>query len=145
MLPALLRALYLCVCSAWLHFLQLFLKLSIADEFISHTFKAHLLAAVCAEFGVTSAHDNIPHDTSLEWLETTARSIFEKRLVPHESRVAITVPMAPLTSPNSVQRLEVSITRAPCATQTTVSSPGASSGEALDALCPVWVALTVAT
>ena len=40
---------------------------SIADEFISHTFKAHLLAAVCAEFGVTSAHDNIPHDTSLEW------------------------------------------------------------------------------
>ena len=62
---------------------------SIADEFISHTFKAHLLAAVCAEFGVTTAHDNIPHDTSLEWLETTARSIFEKRLVPHESRCNI--------------------------------------------------------
>ena len=46
---------------------------SIADEFISHTFKAHLLAAVCA----------------LEWLETTARSICEKRLVPHESRCNI--------------------------------------------------------
>lgn len=62
---------------------------SIADEFISHTFKAHLLAAVYDEFGVTSAHDNIPHDNSLEWLETTARSICEKRLVPHESKDAI--------------------------------------------------------
>ena len=62
---------------------------SIADEFISHTFKAHLLAGVYDEFGVTSAHDNIPHDTSLEWLETTARAICEKRLVPHESKDAI--------------------------------------------------------
>ena len=39
---------------------------STADEFISHSFKAHLLAAVCAELGVTSTHDNVPHDISLQ-------------------------------------------------------------------------------
>ena len=50
---------------------------------------------------------------------------------------AITVAIAPLTSPNSVQKLEVSITRAPCAMQMTGSSPAASSGEALDAFGPV--------
>ena len=60
---------------------------SIADEFILHTFKAHLLAAVYDEFGVSSAHDNIPHDTSLEWLETTARAICEKRLVPQSPKM----------------------------------------------------------
>ena len=48
--------------------------------------------------------------------------------------MAITVPMAPLTSPTPVQRLEVSITRAPCAMQIAGSSP---ADEALDAFGPV--------
>ena len=59
---------------------------STADEFISHSFKAHLLAAVCAELGVTSTHDNVPREISLQWFEATARSICEKRLVPHKSK-----------------------------------------------------------
>ena len=47
------------------------------------------------------------------------------------------VPMAPLTSPMSTQRLEDSITRAPTARQMIGSRPEASSGEALEALGPV--------
>ena len=51
-----------------------------------HAFKAHLLAATCAELGVTSAPDDVPHETSHQWLEIKARSICENRVLPCESK-----------------------------------------------------------
>jgi len=59
---------------------------SITDEFLTHAFKAHLLAATCAELGVTSTQDDVPHENTLEWLETKAKSICENRLLPCESK-----------------------------------------------------------
>ena len=55
------------------------------------------------------------------------------------------VPMAPLMSPMSTQKLEVSMTRALCARQMMDSKPPASSDEALEAFGPLWTALMVAT
>ena len=54
------------------------------------------------------------------------------------------LPIAPLTRPMSTQRLQVSMTRADLARNTTVSKPLASSDEALAALAPVCTALMVA-
>ena len=54
------------------------------------------------------------------------------------------VPMAPLTRPISVHRLDDSMTRALTAKHMIASSPEASSDEALDAFGPVWRALIVA-
>ena len=60
---------------------------------------------------------------------------------PGLKQMACMVPMAPLTRPASTHRFAVSITRAPLAMQMMGSSPPASSGEALVALAPVWMAL----
>ena len=56
---------------------------------------------------------------------------------PLRSRIATTVPMAPLMSPVSTQRFEVSMTRALRARQMMDSKPPASSDETLEPFGPV--------
>lgn len=57
-------------------------KFSVADEFLVHAFKAHLLAAICNHLNVLSPSEPVPHKESLEWLSSTAKSIVEERVLP---------------------------------------------------------------
>ena len=58
---------------------------SIADEFIQHAFSAHLIAAICHEFKISSPSESIPHEKSQSWLFSTAEHILEKTIMPVES------------------------------------------------------------
>lgn len=55
---------------------------SVADEFVIHAFKAHLIAAACAHFNVKSPSETIPHDQTQEWLISTAKCIVETSVLP---------------------------------------------------------------
>ena len=55
---------------------------SIADEFVCHTFRAHVLAAVCDQLHIQSPSDPVAHDPTLEWLEKTVTSIVDNTLTP---------------------------------------------------------------
>ena len=55
---------------------------SIADEFVLHTFRAHVLAAICDQLHIQSPSDPVAHDPTLEWLEKTATSIVDNTLTP---------------------------------------------------------------
>ena len=52
------------------------------DEFIFHAFKAHLAATICDELNLESPDDDFPHESSLDWLKSVAKSIVEKRIMP---------------------------------------------------------------
>ena len=55
---------------------------SVGDEFVIHTFKAHLTARVCTTLGLQSTSDNIPHEKSLAWLQSMAEKLVEDTLMP---------------------------------------------------------------
>ena len=55
---------------------------NVGDEFLMHTFKAHLTARICAHLNISSASDDIPHENSLQWLQTTAESLLPETLMP---------------------------------------------------------------
>ena len=55
---------------------------SVADEFVIHAFKAHLIAAACAHFNVKSPSETIPHDQTQEWLISIAKCIVETSVLP---------------------------------------------------------------
>lgn len=48
---------------------------NVSDEFILHVYKSHLLAAICTQLNVNTTDAEVPHELSLQWLETTAKSI----------------------------------------------------------------------
>ena len=58
---------------------------NVADEFLIHTFKSHLLARVCCVLKITSPSSDINHEATLEWLQDQARMLVEKCLQPTES------------------------------------------------------------
>ena len=58
---------------------------SVADEFVLHTFKSHLLAHIFAHFGISSKNDVVHHETSSKWLEDTASDLVDKTLVLSET------------------------------------------------------------
>lgn len=58
---------------------------SVGDEFLLHTFKAHLLARICSIFGIASPSDDIDHEQNLQWLEERARSLVKETIYPIES------------------------------------------------------------
>ena len=58
---------------------------NIADEFLIHTYKAHLIAAMCRYLGIVAPTDRILHTCSQEWLEKVAKGIVESRIMPIES------------------------------------------------------------
>ena len=53
---------------------------SIADKFVRHTFRAHVLAAICDQLHIQSPSDPVAHDPTLEWLEKTATSIVDTEI-----------------------------------------------------------------
>ena len=58
---------------------------AIGNEFLLHTFLGHLIAAICAHFSVESTDDAIQHEPTGEWLESTAKVIVSKTILPVES------------------------------------------------------------
>lgn len=54
---------------------------SVADEFVLHAFKAHLLSHLLTYFGITAVDDTIQHESSLQWLQENANKIVDKTLV----------------------------------------------------------------
>ena len=57
----------------------------VADEFLMHTFKSHLLARVCSLFDVASPSLEINHTATLEWLQQKAKDLVQQCLQPHQS------------------------------------------------------------
>ena len=55
---------------------------NVGDEFLLHTFKAHLAANICTLLGITSVAEPIPHEDSLEWLRSTAERLIAATLMP---------------------------------------------------------------
>ena len=58
---------------------------SIADEFVVHAFKVHLLAAICTHVNMPFVLKPVEHESPLEWLSSTAKSVMEKHVMPKES------------------------------------------------------------
>ena len=59
---------------------------STGDEFLLHSFKAHLIARICSHFNITSTADDIPHDISLIWLQSAAEKLLPETLMPTTSK-----------------------------------------------------------
>ena len=59
---------------------------NIADEFLVHVFKAHLIASICTELKLESKSSPIQHDVTLQWLEHTAESLLPNTLMPATSK-----------------------------------------------------------
>ena len=57
---------------------------SIADEFVVHALKAHLLAAVYSMFGISTGGEAIEHVVSAEWLQHTAARAVDRTLILNE-------------------------------------------------------------
>ena len=55
---------------------------SIGDEFLVHTFKSHLRAAICSIFKVKLPEESIPHEANLQWLQGMAEKILPSTLYP---------------------------------------------------------------
>ena len=55
---------------------------SVGDEFVVHSFKAHLSARICIMLGLQSTSDTIPHEKSLAWLQSTAEKLVSETLMP---------------------------------------------------------------
>ena len=53
---------------------------NVGDEFLVHVFKAHLAASICT-FSAKSVSEAIPHDTSVEWLRSTAEILIRDTLM----------------------------------------------------------------
>ena len=58
---------------------------STADEFVIHTLKAHLLAAVYSMFGISSGDETIEHEVSAQWLQYAASKAVDRTLILSES------------------------------------------------------------
>ena len=54
---------------------------NVGDEFLVHVFKAHLAASICTLLKVESVSEAIPHDTSVEWLRSTAEILIRDTLM----------------------------------------------------------------
>ena len=58
---------------------------SVGDEFLVHTFKAHLVARICTILKLTSISSHIERDISSEWLYNTAERLVTWTLMPDSS------------------------------------------------------------
>ena len=58
---------------------------NIGDEFLLHTFKAHLIARICNIIGIASPDEYIEHDSSEQWLWEKAESIVQQTITPVHS------------------------------------------------------------
>ena len=58
---------------------------NVADKFLIHTFKSHLLARLCCLLKFTSPSSDINSEVTLEWLQNKTKMLVEKCLQPSES------------------------------------------------------------
>ena len=58
---------------------------NVGDEFLVHTFKGHLLAAICTFFSLSSPADDISHTTDEKWLHSKAEKLVETVMFPDAS------------------------------------------------------------
>lgn len=58
---------------------------NVADEFLVHTFRAHLQARICSILDIESPSDPISHTVDLHWLKNTAESIVKQAIQPSTS------------------------------------------------------------
>lgn len=58
---------------------------SVGDEFLMHSFSAHLTASICEVFGISSPDQPIPHESSREWLNSTAKALVSRTVAPVET------------------------------------------------------------
>ena len=58
---------------------------NIGDEFLVHSFKAHLLASICSLLKVNSTSEVIQHENSLDWLRSTAERLIADTLMQKSS------------------------------------------------------------
>ena len=63
---------------------------STADEFMVHTFRAHLLASVTTSIGVSDVSHSIAHEDSEEWLRNQAEKLVKEILLPQTSYTTYT-------------------------------------------------------
>ena len=47
---------------------------NVCDEFLLHAYKSHLIAAICTQLHIDTPDAPVPHETTLQWLETKAKS-----------------------------------------------------------------------
>lgn len=58
---------------------------NVGDEFLIHTFKAHLSASICSLLKLNSVSEAIQHENSLEWLRSTAEQLVADTLMQKSS------------------------------------------------------------
>ena len=58
---------------------------NVCDEFLLHTYKSRLIAAICTQLHIDTPEAPIQHEPTLEWLEATANAIVTQTLVPSTS------------------------------------------------------------
>ena len=57
---------------------------SVADEFVIHALKAHLLAAVYSMFGISGGHETVEHKLSAEWLQSAVSKAVDHTVILRE-------------------------------------------------------------
>ena len=65
------------------------LEMNVGDEFLIHTFKAHLTVGILTQLKLTSTSDPLTHTESSEWLNHTAKKLVSSLLMPHKSMDAV--------------------------------------------------------
>ena len=55
---------------------------SVCDEFVLHTYRSHLLAAICTYLKIESPDALVQHEPTLQWLRRTAEAIVSNNLYP---------------------------------------------------------------
>ena len=58
---------------------------NIGDEFVMHTFQAHLTTAIMDYFNTSNPSDTIAHPCNFDWLQQQAQTLVHKLLSPSSS------------------------------------------------------------
>ena len=45
---------------------------NVCDEFLLHAYKSHLIAVICTQLHIDTPDAPVPHESTLQWLESTA-------------------------------------------------------------------------
>ena len=68
---------------------------NVGDEFITHAFRAHLIASICCHLKLKSPDDEINHEITQQWLENTAEAIVAKALYSEPSKDPVSLGARP--------------------------------------------------
>ena len=71
---------------------------NIADEFVTHSVRAHMIAAICSHLGMSRPTDSLVHDCSREWLESTANLSSDQKYSHLSQRILSTACINPFST-----------------------------------------------